>query len=116
MAKHRNPQARLSKPPSPDNDPTPTRDRAVRAVRASLLEHGLDDLRNAVGRTDALADAVFRVYDERRVGGEDDRVEERVSHLIDATTEAATKALEELDQLRADLAGQPSAEDADERS
>ena len=113
MTKHRNPQARLSKPPSPDNDPTPTRDRAVRAL---LLEHGLDDLRNAVGRTDALADAVFRVYDERRVGGEDDRVEERVSHLIDATTEAATKALEELDRLRADLAGQPSAEDADERS
>jgi hypothetical protein len=113
MRRHRNPQARLSKPPSPDNDPTPTRDRAV---RAPILEHGLDGLRNAVGRTDALADAVFRVYDERRVGGEDDRVEERVSHLIDATTEAATKALEELDQLRADLAGQPSTEDADERS
>jgi len=32
------------------------------------------------------------------------------------TTQAATKALEELDQLRADLAGQPSSEDADERS
>ena len=76
------------------------------------LEDGLNGLRSAVGRTDALADAVFRVYDERRVEGEDDRVEERMSHLIDATTEAATKALDQLDQLRADLAGQLSTEDA----
>jgi hypothetical protein len=52
-------------------------------------------------------------YDERRSEGEDDadRSEERVSHLIDATTEAATKALTELDQLRADLAAK-STEDA----
>jgi len=113
MTEHRNPQARLSKPPSPDNDPTPTRDRAV---CASLREHSLDGLRHAVWRSDKLADAVFRVYDERRVRGEDDRVEERGSHLIDATTEAATQALEELDLLRADLAGPPSAEDADARS
>lgn len=46
----------------------------------------------------------------------DDRDEERGSHLVDATTEAATKALAELDLLRADLAGPPSAEDADARS
>jgi hypothetical protein len=105
MPKHRNPQARLSKPPSHDNDLTP------REARGALLD-GFNGLRYAVGRTDALADAVFRAYDERRVEGEDDYVEERISHLVDATTEAATNALDKLDKLRADLESQLSAEDA----
>jgi len=115
MKQHRNPRQRLSKPPTPDNaaEPTPERDRAV---RARTIADGLNDLRETIGRTDALANAVVRVYDERAGGEDDPRVEERVSYLIDCAAASAAKALMELDQFREELEAMSSAEGADERS
>jgi hypothetical protein len=54
-----------------------------RPSRAEFDSH-VNDLRLALGRADALADALVRYYDERRVSGVDpDVAERRVSHLID---------------------------------
>lgn len=61
------------------------------------FEGHVNGLRLALGRVDALADALVRCYDERRLGGDEgDVIERRVSHLIDLTGEEVAKAVEEL--------------------
>ena len=58
----------------------------------------MNGLRLAVGRTDAVADALQRYFDERRATGPGaDVAERRASHLIDLTAECAVKAIEELE-------------------
>ena len=117
MHRHRNPQARLSTRPTPDNDPTPPRDREEKVVAKQVsrpdFEYHMNGLRLAVGRTDAVADALQRYFDERQVGSADpDVAERRASHLIDLTAECAVHACEELD-LACEAVGR---EAADERS
>ena len=108
MEKHRNLRQRLSKPSSPDN---PGILRIARTSAASTeadarnsrpdFEYHMNGLRLAIGRTDAVADALQRYFDERRVTGPDaDVAERRASHLIDLTAECAVKAIEELELVR----------------
>jgi chemotaxis regulatin CheY-phosphate phosphatase CheZ len=104
MRNHRNPQARLPKPPTPDNH----------APRTSAEFDGhVNELRKALGRVDALTDALQRSFDQRHVDEVDsDVVERRTSYLIDMTAEAALRAFDELNRA-GDALG---SEDADERS
>jgi len=116
MNKHRNPPATLSKQPSPDN-PSALRLAAppepeARSLRPEFEGH-MNGLRLAVGRADAVANALVRYFDERHVVDTDpDVAERRASHLIDLTAECADRACKELD-LACETVGW---EDADERS
>ena len=83
-----------------------TRSRAITkpaARRPSLpskaeFEGHVNGLRLALGRAEALTDALARHYDERFVGGVDPNVaERRVSHLIDMAAVATVEAFKELD-------------------
>jgi hypothetical protein len=57
----------------------------------------VNELRDALGRVDALADALQRSFDQRHIGGADpDVVDRRTSYLIDLTAEAALRAFDEL--------------------
>jgi hypothetical protein len=82
---------------------------AVARVSRADFEYHMNGLRLSVGRTDALADALRRYFDER---DDDEVAEQRVSHLIDLTAEAAERATKELD-LACEAVGW---EGADERS
>lgn len=117
MRKHRNPRARLSTRPTPDNDPAPPRDREEKVVAKKVsrpdFEYYMSGLRLAIGRTEAVADALQRYFDEREGGSDDPNVaERRASHLIDLTAECAVRACKELD-LACEAVGR---EAADERS
>jgi hypothetical protein len=73
----------------------------------------MNGLRLALGRAEALTDAVHRYFDERHVGGADpDVAERRASHLIDMVAAATVEAAKELD-LACETVGW---EAADERS
>jgi hypothetical protein len=104
MREHRNPRPRLPKPPTPDNH----------APRTSAeFDSHVNELRKALGRVDALADALQRSFDQRRLGEDDsDVVDRRTSYLIDLTAEAALLAFDELNRA-GDVLG---SEDANERS
>jgi hypothetical protein len=59
----------------------------------------VNELREALGRVDALADSLARSFDQRHVGGSDpDVVDRRASYLIDMTAEAAVRAFDELNR------------------
>jgi hypothetical protein len=100
MRRHRNPLTSVSKQPSPDNPgalrlaapPEPE----ARSLRPEFEGH-MNGLRLAVGRTDALANALVRYFDERDVLDDPDVAERRASHLVDLTAECAVQACEELD-------------------
>ncbi len=116
MTRHRNPRASVSKRPTPDNPGTlrlaapPESD--VRSLRPEFEGH-MNGLRLAVGRADAVANALVRYFDERHVVDTDpDVAERRASHLVDLTAECADRACKELD-LACETVGW---EDADERS
>jgi len=116
MQKHRNPRASVSKRPTPDNPGTlrlaayPEPD--VRSLRPEFEGH-MNGLRLAIGRADAVANALVRYFDERHVVDTDpDVAERRASHLVDLTAECADRACKELD-LACETVGW---EDADERS
>src|SRR3954468_20253583 len=105
MEKHRNPRASVSKQPTPDNPGTlriartsaPSTEDGARSSRPDF-EYHMNGLRLAIGRTDAVADALQRYFDERRVTGAGaDIAERRASHLIDLTAECAVHAYEELE-------------------
>jgi len=86
---------------------------AAKKVSRPEFEYHMNGVRLSIGRTDPLADALVRYYDERRLIGEDyDVVERRASHLIDMIAEAAVRAIEELDRACAAV----GLEAADERS
>jgi hypothetical protein len=87
---------------------------AVKRPRTSAEFDGhVNELRSALGRVDALADALQRSFDQRHVGASDHGViDRRKSFLIDLTAEAALRALDELNRA-GDALG---SEDADERS
>ncbi len=88
MQRHRNPQARLPKP----STPRPPR------TSAEFDEH-VDELREALGRVDALATSLKASFDTRHFDGADeDVVDRRTSYLIDMTAEAATRAFVELNR------------------
>jgi hypothetical protein len=73
----------------------------------------MNGLRLAVGRADAVANALVRYFDERNVINTDPDIDERrASHRIDMTAEAAARATKELD-LACETVGW---EAADERS
>jgi len=59
----------------------------------------LDELSDALGRLDALADSLKRSFDQRHFEGPDPVViDRRTSFLIDLTAEAAHRALDELNR------------------
>jgi len=91
MRRHRYPQARLPKPPTPYNHTTPR-------TSAEFDSH-VNGLRKALGRVDALADALQRSFDQRH-GDDADAVivDRRTSYLIDMTSEAALLAFDELNR------------------
>lgn len=126
MRNHRNPRASVSKQPTPDNPGAPRATHTSSApteadVRSSRpeFEYAMNGLRLSIGRTDALADALHRYFDERDIICADPVVaERRASHLIDLTAEAALQAIEELDRA-CEAVGyhvNASEEDADARS
>jgi len=85
---------------SKDRNGSGDRDAAVEVVRKQDLETCFDELRRAVCRVDALADAtvdaIVGAYGEQHKS----LVDERVHQLASATAEAALDALEELDRAR----------------
>ncbi len=116
MKTHRNPRASVSKRPTPDNPGTPrlaaSPEPDVRSLRPEFEGH-MNGLRLAVGRADAVANALVRYFDERHVVDTDpDVAERRASHLVDLTAECADRACKELD-LACETVGW---EDTDERS
>lgn len=102
--RHRDPRARVPKRPTPDNPgafnpgtPEPT---ARRSPRTSAEFDGhVNDLREALGRVDALGDALKQSFDQRHVGTVDyDVVDRRTSYLIDLMAEASARAFVELNR------------------
>lgn len=70
MRRHRNPRASVSKRPTPDNHGAPNT--GTRPPRTSAEFDGhVDELREALGRVDALTDALKRSFDERHNDGAD---------------------------------------------
>jgi hypothetical protein len=99
MSKHRNPQARLSKQPSPDNaDPS---------ARTFDVSGALDILREIIGRTEALVTATEDAL-ERDPWDADDadhgRRVEHLAHLLASAKEAAHAARDAGSQMAAGLA------------
>jgi len=114
MSRHRNPRATVPKRPIPDNPGARTLppEPDERSWRPEFEGH-MNGLRLALGRAEALTDALVRYFDERHVTGSDDDIaERRVSHLIDLAAAATVEATKELD-LACETVGW---EDADERS
>jgi chemotaxis regulatin CheY-phosphate phosphatase CheZ len=82
-----------------------TRTRAItkavkRPPRTSAEFDGhVGELRDALGRVDALADSLKRSFDQRHIGeSAHDVIDRRTSFLIDLTAEAAARALDELNR------------------
>jgi len=109
MKRHRNPQARLPKPPSPDNDPTP--------ARAPFdIAGGVDHLRQIVSRADAMACAAEHQlerlscsFEDVNDAADDDddggaRGMEHLAHLLGAAKESARTAVYVSGQLAIQLA------------
>jgi len=109
MTTHRNPQDRLQKPTPHHNPGAPT---LVRDREACTLAD-LDAIRADVVRADVLAIVAHEHFDRtiwREADGE--RVE-FVRHLVAAASEAASAALQAIDDLRRTMASRrsvPSAE------
>src|SRR4051812_44088734 len=102
MQRHRNPRPRLPKPPTHDNHAPQT---------SAEFDSHVNGLRKALGRVDALADALQRSFDQRHGDEADpDVVERRTSYLIDMTAESALIAFDELNRAGSAL----GSEDADE--
>jgi len=69
-----------------------------RPSRAEFDTH-VGGARLAIGRAEALTDALHRYFDERNVTTAEDAVaERRVSHLIDMAAAATVEAFDELDR------------------
>jgi hypothetical protein len=118
MPSHRNPRQRLTKPPSPDNhdDPTLTAGTITKSPPRTSAEFDghVNELRSALGRVDALADALVRSFDQRHVGESDhDVIDRRTSFLLDVTAEAAARALDELNRAGEALGRGDGVPDAD---
>ena len=74
-----------------------------------------DDLRTAVAKVDALADAVELAFEDAPWGGKIDQQRlERLAHLVAATAEAAAAALVAVDTLNSDLLNQAEPGSRDE--
>ena len=80
MSRHRNPRASVPKRPTPDNPGARTvpPEPDERSWRPEFEGH-MNDLRLALGRAEALTDALVRYFDERHVTGADDDVAEHVA-------------------------------------
>lgn len=102
MHEHRNPRGSVSKRPIlPDNHDAPTAGAVADARRPSRADFDthVGGARLAIGRAEALTDALHRYFDDRNVTGADGDVSERrVSHLIDMAAAATVEAFEELDR------------------
>jgi hypothetical protein len=100
MRKHRNPRARLSKRPTPDNFD---------------LDNLIHILRDNLGKADAFITAAERLIEESGISGDDDPADEdetgdsalrrrsRAEHLIESaklTVQAAIYTTEEIDRRR----------------
>lgn len=73
--------------------------RSERPRTSAEFDGHVNELRSALGRVDALADAVVRSFDQRHCEGADPRVvDRRTSFLLDMTAEAALRALDELNR------------------
>jgi len=68
----------------------------TRPMTSAEFDSHVNELREALGRVDALADALQRTFDERVIDRDPADVERRISHLIDMVAEASTRALREL--------------------
>lgn len=78
-----------------------SRTRAItkRPRTSAEFDGHVDELRSALGRVDALAEALVRSFDQRHFDGADPRVvDRRTSFLLDMTAEAALRALDELNR------------------
>jgi hypothetical protein len=103
MQRHRNPQARLPKPSSPRPPQT-----------SAEFDGHVNELREALGRVDALATALKESFDQRHGSGVDEGVvDRRTSYLIDMTAEAAQRALIELNRAGYALGRGDGVPDAD---
>lgn len=73
---------------------------AVKRPRTSAeFDSHVDELREALGRVDALTDSLKRSFDERHSDGVDPAiVDRRTSYLIDLTAEAGARAFDELNR------------------
>jgi hypothetical protein len=88
MPSHRNPQAKLPKPSSPRPPLT-----------SAEFDGHVNELREALGRVDALATSLKASFDTRHSDGADeDVIDRRTSYLIDMTAEAAARAFVELNR------------------
>jgi hypothetical protein len=96
MTEHRNPRPNVPKRPSPDNSDGPT----LARTSAACTLADLDAIRFEVARVDVMA-LVAQEHYERTIWREDDgeRVD-FVGHLVSATMEAASAALQAIDDLR----------------
>lgn len=118
MRDHRNPRPRLSKRPTPDNQDAPNTSAheaaAKRPPRTSAEFDGhVNELRESLGRVDALTDALKRSFDQRYFDGVDPAlVDRRTSYLIDLLAEAGVRAFDELNRAGYAL----GSEVADDRS
>ena len=104
MKKHRNPRARLSKRPSPDNfakDPKVAKDPAVNLAEA------FDSLRHLLKRASTLVVATASMIDLSPWGGnaDEDRARmEGVAYLVEVAIETMIVATEAGDRLAVKLA------------
>ena len=98
MLTHRNPQARLSKPPIPDNSGP--------GAPPFDVSGALDILREIIGRTDALVGASEDLLEQEPWGDDegDERRAERLAHLLSAAREAARAAVTAVSQIADGLA------------
>ena len=55
----------------------------TRPMTSAEFDSHVNELREALGRVDALADALQRTFDERVIDGDPAAVERRISHMID---------------------------------
>ena len=110
MRKHRNPQARLAKPPSPDNAPTSACEDAPTEVRACParpfdIADEVNSLRWFIARASAMGRALEGSIEQPwgHTIDEDRRRLEDLSHLGGALVEALRAATEACDGLAARL-------------
>jgi hypothetical protein len=105
MTRHRNPRASVSKRPTPDNPgalnagaPEAPARRPPRT--GAEFDSHVDELREALGRVDALGDSLKQSFDQRHVDGANrEVVDRRASYLIDMMAEAAQRAFDELNRV-----------------
>jgi hypothetical protein len=89
-----------------------TRTRAMTKVPAKRprttadFDSHVDELREALGRVDALGDALKQSFDQRHIGRSDhDVIDRRTSYLIDLMAEASARAYDELNRAGDALGG-----------